>query len=74
MAVPFLPFLGKKGKSHMDSSSQVPWHDRPAREFPARRWLETTYGFRPIPLRVVQRYPSGWRPFPALLWLAGRDG
>ncbi|HLV98945.1 MAG TPA: hypothetical protein VKT82_09735 [Ktedonobacterales bacterium] len=56
----------------MVSDRSVPWHNRPPREFPAKRWLEKTYGFRPLPLRLAPCLRLGKRPFPAQVWLAAR--
>ncbi|HLV98839.1 MAG TPA: hypothetical protein VKT82_09205 [Ktedonobacterales bacterium] len=46
----------------------VPWHDRPAREFPAQRWVRQTYAFSLPPLRFQQGWPLE-REFPAKKWL-----
>jgi hypothetical protein len=75
MAVPFLPYIGKKGMSRMLSDSQVPWYDRPPRRFPVHVWLERRYGFRVPPLRYAPQVsqPEGSRPFPARLWLEQRQ-
>ena len=60
----------------MDSSGFVPWYNRPAREFPAKRWLRQRYGFTVPPLafarlRGSQPIPA-WRRFPALVWAEER--
>jgi hypothetical protein len=72
----FLPLVGKKGKSHMDSSQVVPWYNRPARPFPALVWLGQQYPFlisssafaRPAGNATQQR-----REFPAKVWMQRRQ-
>lgn len=65
----------------MVSSEMVPWYDRPARPFPAKRWLEQQpYPFvvsasmfarkRAAPLSCWQGVR---RAFPALVWLRGKQ-
>jgi hypothetical protein len=69
MAVPFLPYIGKKGKSLMGSDGAVPWYDRPARAFPAQRWVWQHYGFCVPPLRLRAGPWPAVREFPARRWL-----
>ncbi len=60
----------------MGSSGFIPWHNRPAREYPIKRWLRERYGFA-VPASALSRYPTrssvllsaGWRPFPAKVWV-----
>ncbi len=57
----------------MGSSSFVPWYNRPAREYPIKRWLRQRYGFT-VPSYVFARYAQrpavrGQRRFPALEWV-----
>jgi len=83
MVVPFsLPLVGKEGASLMVSSRFVPWHDRPARPFPAQVWLAQRFSFHiKTPLAVRRAAPSAsaeaplWvrRPFPAKVWLEARQ-
>lgn len=61
------------------SARSVPWHDRPARPFPAKDWLEERYRFRILtPLARLAVRPAGWatsepRKFPAKKWLEERQ-
>jgi hypothetical protein len=61
----------------MVSARSLPWYNRPAREFPAKKWLRTKYPFY-IPPSLFARYPGGpvvWREreFPARRWLEGKQ-
>jgi hypothetical protein len=67
----------------MVSSSPVPWYNRPAREYPAKRWLAQRYGFTVPPFTFGVALPrqasrpagagaSQQRPFPAQVWLAAQ--
>jgi hypothetical protein len=65
----------------MVSIGSAPWYNRPAREFPAKRWLRERYPFTVSPLIFARLavYPVGAalgqrRPFPAKRWLEARAG
>jgi hypothetical protein len=58
----------------MGSSDFVPWYNRPAREYPIKRWLARRYGFTLPPLAFAgpakqPRANGQRRRFPALVWL-----
>jgi hypothetical protein len=55
----------------MVPSSAIPWYNRPASEFPARRWLRQRYPFTVSPQVFARpaRKPTIQRRFPALVWL-----
>jgi hypothetical protein len=58
----------------MVSSGFVPWYNRPAREYPIKRWLAQRYGFTvssSVFAREAQRptEPLARRRFPAQVWL-----
>jgi hypothetical protein len=62
----------------MVSSPFVPWYNRPAREYPIKRWLRERYGFT-VPTWAIARYrqpdPAAWerREFPVKRWMALRQ-
>jgi hypothetical protein len=57
----------------MGSHGSIPWCNRPAREFPARVWMEERCGFRVLPLHFAgASQPEGRREFPAKRWLRER--
>ncbi len=57
----------------MVSSSSIPWHNRPAREFPAQVWLRQRYGFVVASIVWARYAPyAGPREFPAKRWLRER--
>jgi hypothetical protein len=77
VVVLFLPHHGKKGKSHMGSSQNIPWYNRPARPFPALVWLGQQYPFL-VSSSVFARQTGSasalaGRRFPALVWLEERQ-
>lgn len=47
----------------------IPWYNRPAREFPIKRWARERYGFV-VPSVIWARYApyAGPREFPARRW------
>ncbi len=51
----------------------VPWYDRPAREFPAKRWMRERYHFSLPPLHVRPGPKEGEREFPAKVWVRARQ-
>ena len=57
----------------MVPDGSVPWYNCPARPFPVYRWMMQRYGFILPPLRVATQPAPAWRPFPAKLWLEGKQ-
>ena len=59
----------------MDASSStfIPWYNRPAREYPIKRWMYQRYGFV-VPPAVWARYApyAGPREYPARRWARQR--
>ncbi len=55
----------------MALSGPVPWYDRPAREFPVKRWQRERFAFSVsiAPPAPRQRPAMTERRFPALVWL-----
>ena len=62
----------------MASNGSVPWYNRPAREYPVKRWLHQQYPFtispalfaRPTTRPFCPYAPA--RPFPAKVWVMGQ--
>ena len=62
----------------MVTDGSVPWYNRPPREFPVHVWMRRRYGFTLPPLSFAPpahttAYGMGRRPFPAQVWLEGRQ-
>ncbi len=57
----------------MEASNPIPWYNRPARPYPIHLWMMQRYGFILPPLRFARQAAPVWRPFPARLWMEGRE-